>query len=220
MNNINKRYYIVFTGLFLILIGFFVYFMDSSRKATKNVVTLTKPSSYKVKATKSLKVVKVVQKEKPKGLPVNYVYEIPNFERSIPHYLGTKRFINDLDNFQIICSGKNCKRQVLTGKNAKSNCGKKVRKTFKVVNGDVVFSKNDLRYLNSYTKIIGNLYIKDIDFIKIPKNFYVMGNVYVINSDGVTFMGKNFIDGHIFVKGKSSIRALPYDVKLTGQIFI
>ena len=216
----NKRYYIVFTGLFLILIGFFVYFMDSSKPSVKQITVSTKPNSYSLKATKSLKVVKVVQNEKPKGLPVNYVYEIPNFKRSIPYSLGMKRFREELDNFQIICSGKNCNRQVLTGVNAKTDCGKKVRRKFNVVNGDVVFSKNDLRYLNSYTKIVGDLYIKDIDFIKIPKNFYVIGNVYVVNSNGVTFMGKNFIDGHIIVKGKSSIRALPYDVKLTGQIFI
>ena len=218
----NKKYYIVFTGLFLILLGFVIYFIDSSKKNKKAIVVLTKDASYAAYQAKSVKVVKVVQKEKskPKGLPVNYVYEIPNFKRSIPHDLGMKRFVEELDNFQIICNGKNCKRQVLTGKNATTNCGVKRKVKFNVVNGDVVFSKNDLRYLKSYTKIVGDLYIKDIDFLKIPQNFYVIGNVYVINSNGVTFMGKNFIDGHIFVKGKSSIRALPYDVTLTGQIFI
>lgn len=213
----NKRHYIVFTGLFLIFIGFFVYFIDSSKRVVKTVQS-TKPVSYSVE---TMKVVKVVHTEKPKGLPVNFVYEIPNFERSIPYYLGTKRFINDLDNFQIICNGANCKRQVLTGKNAGTfNCNNKNKVRVKVVRGDVTFSKNDLKYLKSNTKIIGNLYIRDINFLKIPTNFTVIGNIYVINSDGLTFMGKNFIDGHIFVKGKSSIRALPYDVKLTGQIFI
>lgn len=216
----NKRYFIVFTGLFLILLGFFIYFIDSSKQNRKKTVVLTKPASYTAVQTKSVKVVKVVKKEKPKGLPVNYVYEIPNFKRSIPHDLGMKRFIESLDNFQIICSGKNCKRQVLTGKGAKTTCGIKRKIRFNVVNGDVVFSKNSLQYLRSYTKVVGDLYIKDIDFLQIPHNFYVIGNVYVINSNGVTFMGKNFIDGHIFVKGKSSIRALPYDVTLTGQIFI
>ncbi|MBD5398904.1 hypothetical protein HDR60_05390 [bacterium] len=218
MNMDNKKYYIVFTGLFLIFVGFFVYFIDSSKKVENKTVSLTKPVSYSVE---TVKVVKVVQAEKPKGLPLNYVYEIPNFERSIPYYLGTKRFIEELDNFQIICSGKNCNRQILTGKNATtSNCNRKNNVKIKVVRGDVTFSKNNLKYLKSNTKIVGDLYIRDINFLKIPKNFAVIGNVYVINSDGLTFMGKNFIDGHIFVKGKSSIRALPYDVKLTGQIFI
>ena len=33
-------------------------------------------------------------------------------------------------------------------------------------------------------------------------------------------MGNNFIDGHIYLSGKSSVRAFPKTVKMSGQIFI
>ena len=213
MNIQNKRYYVVFTGLFLILVGLFIYFLNPSKKVKKESVGLTKS---KLVSSKSVKKVKA---EKAKGLPVNFVYEVPNFKKTIPHNVGMKRHIEDMDKMQIVCNGKNCKRQVLTGANAKTyKCAKTKKQN--VIKGDVLFSKNSLKHLKSNTKIVGDLYIKNINFLKIPANFTVIGNIYVINSEGVTFTGKSFIDGHIFVKGKSSVRALPYNVKLNGQIFI
>ena len=209
----KKRYYIVFTGLFLVILGMLIYALRPVKKIKKESNVLTKVSA--------VKTVKVVKAEKAKGLPLNFVYDVPSdYKRTIPHYVGMKRHIEDMDNMQIVCNGKNCKRQVLKTSKVKVYHTKKAKKTLSVVNGNVVFSKNNLKYLKSDVKIIGDLYIKDINFLKIPDNFIVLGNIYLINSEGLTFMGKTYIDGHIFVKGKSSVRALPYNVKLTGQIFI
>ena len=158
MNIQNKRYYVVFTGLFLILVGLFIYFLNPSKKVKKESAGLTKS---KLVSSKSVKKVKA---EKAKGLPVNFVYEVPNFKKTIPHNVGMKRHIEDMDKMQIVCNGKNCKRQVLTGANAKTyKCAKTKKQN--VIKGDVLFSKNSLKHLKSNTKIVGDLYIKNINFL-------------------------------------------------------
>ena len=162
----KKRYYIVFTGLFLVILGMLIYALRPVKKIKKESNVLTKVSA--------VKTVKVVKAEKAKGLPLNFVYDVPSdYKRTIPHYVGMKRHIEDMDNMQIVCNGKNCKRQVLTTSKVKVYHTKKAKKTLSVVNGNVVFSKNNLKYLKSDVKIIGDLYIKDINFLKIPDNFSI-----------------------------------------------
>ena len=111
-------------------------------------------------------------------------------------------------------------KKAVTTKSSSVFKPKKKAKKIKVIRGNVIFEKGNLSFLKSNTKIVGDLYIKNVNFIKIPKNFQVEGNIYLVNSDGLTFMGDNFIDGHIYLSGKSSIRAFPKSVKMTGQIFI
>ncbi len=216
----KKTYNIVFTGILLIFLGFAIYFIvvpKSNKNEVKKNPVLTKVNTNNVKNdTKEY----VVKSEKPKGLPLHFVYDVPvDYEKPLPHYVGTKCFVEELDNFKIVCASANCERQILTSVKVEViKCKPRVVKT--LLRGDVLFTKGSLKYLKPNVRIIGDLYIKDIDFLEIPKNFDVIGDIYLINSDGLTFLGKNFIDGNIYVSGKSSIRALPYNLKMTGQIFI
>lgn len=215
----KRKYNIIFTGLFLFVLGFVIYFISVPKSKPKNLAKSTKVAKNNYKQIAQVQ--NNVKNEKPKGLPLHFVYDVPDdYERVVPNYVGTKRFREDLDNFQIVCGSPNCDRQVLTSITVEIvNC-KPHKNNITVLNGDVLFTKGSLKFLKPNVRVMGDLYIKDIDFLKIPNNFDVFGDIYVINSDGLTFMGKNFIDGNIFVKGKSSIRALPYDLKMTGQIFI
>ena len=219
MNTEQKRYILVFTGLFLIIIGGLLYIKSLKKSPVYQKKEVIK--AY-IKANKKEKIENIfVPYNKPTKL--NFVYdEGIDFKRSVSLNAGLKKYDGDknISDLKVLCNGKNCSRQVLTSKDTAVFKPKKKSKKITVVNGDVVFKKGNLAHLKSNTKIVGDLYIKDINFIKIPKNFQVEGNVYLINSDGLTFMGDNFIDGHIYLSGKSSIRAFPKSVKMTGQIFI
>ncbi|MDR2098730.1 MAG: hypothetical protein LBO78_01750 [Rickettsiales bacterium] len=230
MDTNKKRYKLVFTGIFLVIIGGLIYYC-STRKGCQNSES-AKGESYLIRVRRGNNIEDFRAESLPrpevrnfryKSQPLNFVYEAEEFEPSIPHDIGLKRGFDysDLDGLKVVCGSKMCDKQVLTAKSAKTiRASKPKPEKVKVVNGSVLFSKDSLKYLQSNVRVMGDLYIRDIDFLKIPKNFSVMGNVYITNSEGVTFMGGNFIDGHIFVRGKSSVRALPYNVKLTGQIFI
>lgn len=219
MNTEQKRYVFVFTGLFLIILGGLLY-MKSLKKSP--VYQQKEAIKAYIRANKVEKVENVfVPYDRPTKL--NFVYdEGVDFKRSVSLKAGLKKYLGDkhLSDLKVVCNGKNCSRQVVTSKDTAVFKPKKKPRKVNVVNGDVVFEKGNLSYLKSYTKIVGDLYIRDINFIKIPKHFQVEGNIYLINSDGLTFMGDNFIDGHIYLSGKSSIRAFPKSVKMTGQIFI
>ncbi len=219
MNTEQKRYVLVFTGLFLMILGGLIY-MKTYKKSAKEI-----------KKAEVRAYIAAHKEDKPENIFVpysrptklNYVYdEEIVFERSIPLSAGLKKFAGDryLSESKLLCNGKNCRKQVLTSKKTKVVKYKKTAKKTTVVHGDVLFTKGNLKYLKSNVRIEGNLYIKDINFVKIPKNFQVIGNIYLINSDGLSFLGNNFIDGHIFVSGKSSVRAFPKSLKMTGQIFI
>ena len=219
MNNEQKRYVLVFTGLFLMILGGLIY-MKTYKKSAKEV---KKAEIRAYIATHKENKPENIFVPYPRPTKLNFVYdEGIEFKRDIPLSAGLKKYTGDryLSKSKILCNGKNCRKQVLTSK--KTNvikCKKSAKKTT-VVRGDVLFTKGNLKYLKSDVRIEGDLYIKDINFVKIPKNFQVIGNIYLINSDGLSFLGNNFIDGHIFVSGKSSLRAFPKSLKMTGQIFI
>ena len=219
MNTEQKRYVLVFTGLFFMILGGIIY-MKSYRKSAKEI-----------KKSEVRAYIMANKEDKPENIfvpfarptKVNFVYDDGvEFKRGIPLSAGLKDYAGDtfLNSSKIVCNGKNCRKQVLTSKNTKVFKRKKEAKRLTVVSGNVLFTKGHLEYLKSNTRIEGDLYIKDINFLKIPKNFQVIGNVYVINSDGLSFLGNNFIDGHIFLSGKSSVRAFPKSLKMTGQVFI
>ena len=218
MNTEQKRYLLVFTGLFLMILGGLLY------------IKTYKKSAKEIKKNQIRAYIIANKEDKPENIfvpfdrptKVNFVYDDAPFKRDIPISAGLKEYRNDkyLNNAKIVCNGKNCRRQALVSKNAKVVKIRKAGKSVNVIDGNVLLSKNNLKKLKSNTRINGDLYIKDINFLRIPKDFCVVGNVYVINSQGLTFMGNNFIDGHIFVSGKSSLRAFPKNVKITGQIFM
>ncbi len=219
MNTEQKRYVLVFTGLFLMIVGGILFLKSLNRSAIDS-------EKFKVKAY-----IVANKVEKPENIFVpfnrptklNYIYdEGKEFKRDIPMTMGLKKYVGDkyLDDYRIVCAGKNCSRQVLTSQESFVLKNKNISPKTLLVKGDIVFSKGHLDYLKSNTCILGDVYIKDIDFLKIPKNFKVLGNIYLVNADGVTFMGDNLVDGHIYLSGKSSVRAFPKSVKLTGQIFI
>lgn len=219
MIDAKVNYRVVFGGIFLVILGSFLYFIAPSKKPVK---LKSKAINFVKTKRQDVKVIEVVVCDSRDGLPLNFVYDAPDeYKRQIPWDLGMKHYIEDLDGLRIVCASQNCDKQVLTTKYAKVQ---KLKDTTKVsvtfIDGDVELSKNNLEYLKSNIRIVGDLYIRDINFLKIPKNFSVIGNVYVINSEGLTFMGDNLIDGHIFLRGYGSIKALPNNVKLTGQIFI
>jgi hypothetical protein len=234
MSTKKKRYTLVFAGIFLIALGGLIYYFSplKKRSAADNAYNDSQDVSILVRVKRGNNIEEFrarpifksgARNVRYKSQPLDFVYEVPGFEPSIPHDAGLKRHYDssDLDGLKIVCGSKACGKQVLTTKSAKSfRDPRLVPAKVKVVKGDVMFSKDSLRYLEKNVKVLGDLYIRNIDFLKIPKNFSVMGNIYITNSEGVTFMGGNFVDGHIFVRGKSSLRALPYDVKLSGQIFI
>lgn len=219
MNTEQKRYVLVITGLFLMILGGLVY-MKTYKKSPKEV-----------KKAEIRAYIKANKVEKPENIfvpfnrptKVNFVYDDGiEFKRSISVYDGLKAYSGDkkLNDYAVLCNGKNCRKQVVTSKKTGVVKCKKLAKKTTVVRGNVLFTKGNLKYLKSDVRIEGDLYIKNINFVKIPKNFQVIGNIYIINSEGLTFLGNNFIDGHIYVNGKSSLRAFPKSLKMTGQIFI
>ncbi len=212
MNAEQKRYVIVFTGLLLIFLGG-ILFLNKPSESEKTMIVKTISKVTEEKSSNQF-----VPYERPTKLNHTYYSELSiSSDEGIKEYDGDKY----MDEFRVVCSGKNCKKQILTSKNSfVFNKTSSHKKKVEVVKKDVVFSKGNLNHLKENVKIVGNLYVKDINFLKIPKNFKVIGNVYVINSEGLTFMGNNFIDGHIYVQGKGSIRAFPKTVRMTGQIFI
>ena len=234
MDTKKKMYLIVFAGIVLIAAGVLLYRFSrpkESAETSKNSVTttITMERVIKADALKSNDVGNFRADSMPgpavvniryKSQPLDFVYEKRGFAPSVPHYVGTRRPSSGLDGLRIVCAGKECERQVITSKIAEvaNPCPARVKPT--IVKGDVVFSKSTMKKMRGNMRIIGNLYIEGVDYIKIPRNFMVIGDVYVIDSEGVTFMGASTIDGNIFVRGRSSIRALPRDVSLTGQIFI
>ncbi len=218
MNTEQKRYLLVFIGLFLMILGGIIY-MKTYKKSEKEI----KKDKIKV-------YIMANEKVKPENIfvpfakptKVNFVYDDGvEFKRGIPLSLGMKSYTGDkiLNNSKLLCNGKDCRKQVLTSNKTKVVKHKKAEK-YTIISGNVLFTKGHLEYLKSNVKIEGDLYIKDINFVKIPKNFHIIGNVYLINSDGLSFLGNNFIDGHIFLSGKSSVKAFPKTLKMTGQIFI
>ena len=215
----QKRYLTVFTGFILVILGGLLY-MQSLQKSSK----FQEKQAVKafIKANQRKKVENVfVPYSRPTKL--NFVYDDGiEFKRSVSLQAGLKKFVGDkhINDWKVVCNGKNCSRQVLTSKATNVLKSVKNDKKVKVIRHNVVFSKGKLDLLKSNTKIIGDVYIKNINFIRIPKNFKVEGNIYVINSNAITFMGDNLIDGHIYLSGKSSIRAFPKSVKMTGQIFM
>ncbi|MBR1544499.1 MAG: hypothetical protein IJ638_00960 [Alphaproteobacteria bacterium] len=219
MNTEQKRYALVFTGLFLMILGGFIY-MKTYKKSAKEIKK-AEIRAY-IKANKEDKSENIFV---PFARPtkVNFVYDdVVEFKRSIPLSAGLKKYAGDrhLSRSKLLCNGKNCRKQVLTSKNTSVVRCKKPSSRVKVISGNVLFTKGHLEYLKSDIRIEGDLYIKDISFVKIPKNFHVIGNIYLINSEALSFAGNNFIDGHIFVSGKSSVKAFPKTLKMTGQIFI
>ena len=221
MNTEQKRYVFVFTGLFLVILGGLLYIRSSinSKKVAEKNAVIAYIKANKVEKTENIFV------PYPRPTKLNFVYDKDiDFKRTISLRAGLKKFTGDkyLNNYRVVCGGKNCKRQVVTTKNTAvfKSVNSLRRSKVKVLNGDVMFSKGNLSALKPNTYIIGDVYIQDINFVKIPKNFRIDGNIYLINSEGLTFMGNNFIDGHIYLSGKSSVRAFPKTVKMSGQIFI
>lgn len=219
MNTEQKRYVLVFTGLFLMILGGFVY-MKTYKKSAKEV-----------KKAEIRAYIKANKEDKPENIfvpfarptKVNFVYDDGvEFKRGISLSAGLKNYASDryLNKAKLLCNGKNCRKQVLTSKKTNVVKFKKSSSKVKVISGNVLFTKGHLEYLKSNVRIEGDLYIKDINFVKIPKNFHVIGNIYLINSEALSFAGNNFVNGHIFVSGNSSLKAFPKTLKMTGQIFI
>jgi hypothetical protein len=232
MDKKKKRYLIVFTGIILIIAGIVLYAFSLPKESvtkSKDVITTTvtiERTTRRSRRDNNIENFRAESLPKPevvnfryKSQPLNFVYDKKS-ENPIPHYIGTKRPSSDLDGLRIVCSGKECERQLITAKSAKVSKPCKPAPKIEVVRSDVVFAKDSLKYLKSNVRIMGNLYIEGVDFIRIPKDFMVVGDVYITDSEGVTFTGRSFIGGNIFVRGRSSMRALPHDVKMTGQIFI
>ncbi|MDR1476821.1 MAG: hypothetical protein LBI17_01685, partial [Rickettsiales bacterium] len=219
MDKKKKRHVVVFTGIILVIAGIVLYAFSLPKESvtkSKDVITTAVTIEKSVRRSNNIENFSAESLPKPevsnfryKSQPLNFVYEGKNVDR-IPHYIGTKRPGSDLDGLRIVCSGKQCERQLITAKSAKARKPRKPAPATEVVRGDVVFAKDSLKYLKSNVRIVGNLYIEGVDFIRIPKDFMVVGNVYITDSEGVTFMGRSLIDGNIFVRGRSSMRALPH----------
>ena len=105
-------------------------------------------------------------------------------------------------------------------RNVRVNIKKHTNKKVKVIRGNVEITKGQLDALKPNTKIVGNLYIRNVNFLRIPENFIVEGDVYIVDSEGVTFVGDSRVNGQVYVYGKSSIKSVPSSVKITGQIFV
>ena len=104
--------------------------------------------------------------------------------------------------------------------NVHINTKKRTNKKVKVIRGNIEITKGKVEQLKPNTKIIGNLYIRNVNFLRIPENFIVDGDVYIIDSEGITFVGDSRVNGQIYVYGKSSIKSVPSSVKISGQIFV
>jgi hypothetical protein len=86
--------------------------------------------------------------------------------------------------------------------------------------GSVVVTKKTVGDLKCNGVILGDLYIANIDGLKLPENMVVMGSVYVYNSTRLSFGPKSYVRGNIFVRGRSSIKTLSSGTLLGGQIFV
>ncbi|MDR3126183.1 MAG: hypothetical protein LBT92_00955 [Rickettsiales bacterium] len=86
--------------------------------------------------------------------------------------------------------------------------------------GSVVITKNTVGELKCSGVILGDLYIANIDGLKLPEKMVVMGSVYVYNSVRLSFGPKSYVRGNIFVRGRSSIKTLSKGTLLGGQIFV
>ena len=245
MTNEQKRYIIVFTGLFLMVLGGLLY-LNSQNKKSNSANKKNKPNAELQILIKNAKKPENIFTPYPRPTKVNYIYgEDTKFMRTIPNSYGTISYSGDgyLNNLRLVCGGKNCPRQVIINKRtakydiatlnrmianhkqvrvtkmmAKSTASQKVKTN--VIRGDVVITKGELSALKPNTKIVGNVYIKNINSLRIPHNFKVEGDMYVINSEGVTFVGDSRVNGQVYVYGKSSIKAVPSTVKISGQIFV
>ena len=221
MNTEQKRYILVFTGIFLIILGGLIY-LNSSKKTTvndeKKAQILAFIETNKVERPENI----FKPCEKPSKL--NFIYdEHLDFKRSIPLDAGMKsaNMNKYLNNLKVVCSGKNCRNQVVTVKD--TYVLKKTRtvaKKINVIEGNLEITAGHVKKIKSDTVVKGDLYIVGVNFLRVPKNFKVYGNIYLVDSEGLTFMGNNYIDGNIYLSGHSSIRAFPKTMKMTGQIFI
>ena len=111
MNTEQKRYVLVFTGLFLMIIGGLVY-MRSDKKSAKEMKK-AEVRAY-IMANKEYKPENIFV---PFARPtkVNFVYDDGvEFKRSIPLSAGLKKYVGDkkLSKSKILCNGKNCNRQI------------------------------------------------------------------------------------------------------------
>lgn len=98
-------------------------------------------------------------------------------------------------------------------KSKKSNCFENINNS-KVL----VITYNNLSCLKSGDIVDGSIYIKGVNFYKMPK-LIVKGNVYLKNSRGLKIAENSVINGNIFVKSDSSIKPID-NVDFKGQIFI
>ena len=129
MNTEQKRYLLVFTGLFLMILGGLLY------------IKTYKKSAKEIKKDQIRSYIIANKENKPENIfvpfnkptKVNFVYDDIHFKRKLPVSAGLKEYRNDryLNNAKVVCNGKNCKRQALVSKNAKVI---KIRKSGKNVN--------------------------------------------------------------------------------------
>ena len=231
MTKEQKRYIIVFTGLFLMIIGGLIFLNTKSKKDTTNTNSAKAELKILIENNKKEAKPENIFVAYPRPTKLNYIYdENTKFQRTISETRGTITYTGDkyLGNLQVVCGGSNCSRQVVTHKKAivydiptmHRMLAKQAMPKPRTIRGNVVITKGKLDALKPNTKIIGNVYIKNINYIRIPKNFTVNGDIYVINSEGVTFIGNSRVNGQVYVYGKSSIKAIPSSVKISGQILI
>ena len=208
----NKKYILVLSGIVLCAIGGLLY--------------ITKP--------KKIKSVAKIKREQIKQLLANNstLTKENNFKPCVKPTKLNQTFdniikINSISNINNKYNTETIKRDFNTTIkltfepkiNKRINKYYKIIKT-KIVRGNLYLSKGNLEYLKPNTDIVGDVYINNIDRLKIPYNVRIAGNIYLNNSKGLTFVGNNIVTGHIFVEGVSSIKTLPESSFIKGQIFI
>jgi hypothetical protein len=122
MTKEQKRYILVFTGLFLMVLGGIIYFNHKNQKENLSNENIQTKAELKIRienaGTKKANI--FVPYARPTKL--NYIYgENVTFIREIPSTQGTVKYTGDkyMNNLRVVCGGPNCSRQVVTRK--KSN---------------------------------------------------------------------------------------------------
>ena len=222
----HANYIIVFTGIILVVAGLAIRGFQKKNDKKNHLAKAPATAAGKTKrandienfrATITLKNEVSNARAKSKGL--NYAYGVEDFKPSLPANAGERPRARDkVDGLTLTCFD-DCRTQIL----AKRRAVERFERAYgpaETHRGDVRLGKKNVAELKENTRIVGNLYISNLNNVRIPCGFSVSGNIYVRNSKNVRFMGDNLIDGSVFLKGASSIRALPGGVILTGQIFI
>ena len=208
----NRRVVIVCAGVALVALGLLIRSGLVVKPGANGLVKLAQGQAKTAGGKKVLRPgVRTIDLGRTQGVGfVNRAHGIRVAEVELPKAAPA-------DGLRIVCADFGCVTQVITRKDSARAKKAAAKPAKKFVNGDAVISKDSLPVLEN-TRIAGNLYVRGLDYVKLPRGIEVGGNLVLQDSMNARFAGEAKIAGNILVRGQSSLAALPNSVKLGGQI--